>query len=74
MSNPVVVTWASLKTGQATTRTPTVETIIPAIKAKLNFLFRKNTERKLIKTGLVATATAPTPAVTDCIAIMYVPR
>jgi hypothetical protein len=48
--------------------------MIEMMMAIFNLVFRKATERKLIKTGFDATAKAPTPAVIFCIATTYNPR
>ncbi|MCY1523648.1 hypothetical protein D9M68_585520 [compost metagenome] len=74
IDNPLVVTRASSNKGQAAKSTPAVPKKSAINNHGVSLLFSKKTEKKLIRTGLIATASAPTPAVTSCMAIIYSPR
>ena len=68
-SKPLAVMEASFSNGQEAIKTPAVPNSKATNISDFNFFFKKNTDEKLMNKGLVAMASAPTPAVTCCIAI-----
>ena len=68
-SNPLRVMEASFSSGQEAMKTPAVPNSKATNTSVFNFFFKKNTDEKLMNKGLVAMASAPTPAVTSCMAI-----
>ena len=66
--NPPVLIAASFNNGHEAHSTPAMPRNKAIKMTGFNFFFKKNIEKKLIKTGLVAMANAPMPAVTCCMA------
>ena len=67
--SPSMLTFAELNIGHDAQITPAEQIRIERIILSVSFFLRKNTDRKLMNTGFVATGNAPIPAVTRCIAI-----
>ena len=67
--NPLTVIEAFFNKGHEATTTPAVPKIKAIKISAFSFFFKKNKDEKLMNKGLVAMASAPTPAVTCCMAM-----